>query len=184
MKKKIITVAVISTLCGSMFFTSCIGSFQLTNNLLAWNKTMGNKFLNELVFVAFCILPVYEVSALADILVINSIEFWSGTNPITKGTYSMRGSDGTPYTIKVDQRGYTIINKSDKSKVRLDFEPAKKEWSYTAQDGERVVFMTFIDDTHVSLPLPDGSNKIVETTQEGLFAYQEATAFADDMAQL
>ena len=37
-----------------------------------------SKFVNELVFFAFWILPVYEVSGLADLLVLNSIEFWSG----------------------------------------------------------------------------------------------------------
>ena len=69
-----------------MLFSSCIGSFSLTNKLLAWNKTVGNKFVNELVFFAFWVLPVYEVSALADVLVLNSIEFWSGGNPVAKGT--------------------------------------------------------------------------------------------------
>ena len=33
-------------------------------------------------FIAFWIVPVYEISALADVLVINSIEFWSGSNPV------------------------------------------------------------------------------------------------------
>ena len=183
MKKKFITVALVTTLCGSMFLSSCIGSFQLTNNLLEWNRSIDRKWINELVFVAFWILPVYEVAAMADILVINSIEFWSGSNPIEKGTYSMTGSDGTPYSVKCDKKGYTIVNLNDNSKVRFDFEPVKKEWSFTAKDGKRVVFMTFIDDTHVKLPMPDGTNKIVETSQEGLFAYREAAGLSD-MAML
>lgn len=85
MKKKYLSIALVMALAGSMMFTSCIGSFSLTNKLMDWNKTIGSKFVNELVFVAFWIVPVYEVSALADILVINSIEFWSGSNPIAKG---------------------------------------------------------------------------------------------------
>ena len=42
--------------------------------MLEWNDQIGGKFVNELVFIAFWILPVYELSAMADILVINSIE--------------------------------------------------------------------------------------------------------------
>ena len=76
MKKRLIPVALIAAISIPMF-TSCIGSFALTNKLLSWNRNVGNKVVNELVFIAFWILPVYEVSALADILVINSIEFWS-----------------------------------------------------------------------------------------------------------
>ena len=82
MNKKSFTVLVAAILAGSTLFTSCIGSFGLTNKLLTWNRSIDSKFVNELVFVAFWIIPVYEISALADLLVINAIEFWSGSNPM------------------------------------------------------------------------------------------------------
>ena len=66
MKKKYLSVALVLTLSFSMLNTSCIGSFALFNKLLAWNKTINNKFVNELVFFAFWVVPVYEVAALAD----------------------------------------------------------------------------------------------------------------------
>nr|NQU93985.1 DUF3332 family protein [Bacteroidota bacterium] len=63
--------------------TGCIGSFQLTSNLYNWNKTeVGGKWGQELVFLAFVIIPVYEVTLLADGLVLNTIEFWTGDNPL------------------------------------------------------------------------------------------------------
>lgn len=171
MKKFYLSVATVILLCGSMTFTSCIGSFSLTNKLLSWNKTIGNKFVNELVFFAFWILPVYEVSGLADILVLNSIEFWSGDNPVAKGKKYIDGKDGR-YLVECDGKGYTITSENDKSVVRLDFNADTREWS-TEIDGEHIVFLTFIDDTHVKLPTPDGNYKIVETSQEGLYAYQQ-----------
>ena len=61
MKKTVLTVALVCALCGSMTFQSCIGSFSLTNKLLSWNNTIGNKFVNELVFFAFWVIPVYEI---------------------------------------------------------------------------------------------------------------------------
>ncbi len=76
MKKRLIPVALVAAISIPVF-TSCIGSFALTNKLLSWNRSIGSKIVNELVFIGFWILPVYEVSALADVLVINSIEFWS-----------------------------------------------------------------------------------------------------------
>ena len=94
MKKRYLSVAVVTALAGSMLFSSCIGNFALTKKLLGWNNQIGNKFINELVFFAFWIIPVYEVTALADVLVLNSIEFWSGSNPIAQGKSYIDGKDG------------------------------------------------------------------------------------------
>ena len=92
MKKKSLTLLVAATLASSVLFSSCIGSFGLSNKLLDWNRNIDSKFVNELVFVAFWIVPVYEISALADILVLNSIEFWSGSNPVADaGTVKTNG---------------------------------------------------------------------------------------------
>ncbi len=66
MKKKSFTLLVVAAICSSMMFSSCIGSFGLTNKLLSWNKSLGNKFANEAVFFLFWIFPAYEVSLFLD----------------------------------------------------------------------------------------------------------------------
>ncbi len=178
MKKYAIRVAAVLAVCSCMMFSSCIGSFKLTNKLLTWNNSIGNKFVNELVFFAFWILPVYEVSGLADILVLNSIEFWSGNNPVAKGTKVIEGQDGK-YLVKCDGKGYDIISENDGTKVRLDFDVKTQEWSTYNADGERVVFLTFIDADHAKVPLPNGDYKVVEISQSGCYAYQAALAGSD-----
>ncbi|MCM1519334.1 MAG: DUF3332 domain-containing protein [Lachnoclostridium sp.] len=170
MKRHLLTPAIVALLAASMVSTSCIGSFSLTNRLLDWNKQVGNKFVNELVFFAFWIIPVYEVSALADILVLNSIEFWSGSNPIASGTKVIDGKDGR-YLVECDGKGYTITSENDKSVVRLDFDAADNTWSVVLPSGEQYELMTFIDDTHVSMPAPDGTQRIVELSRDGVLAY-------------
>ena len=37
---------------------------------------------NELIFFAFWIVPVYEVTIFFDAILFNSIEFWGGNNPV------------------------------------------------------------------------------------------------------
>ena len=61
--------------CGAFLFSSCIGSFALHGKLLNWNRNISTKFVNELVFLACNVVPVYGICYLADALVINSIEF-------------------------------------------------------------------------------------------------------------
>ena len=171
MKKNVLTVALICTICGALTLPSCIGSFTLTNKLLSWNQQIGNKFVNELVFFAFWILPVYEVSGLADIIVLNSIEFWSGSNPVAKGTKVINGNDGK-YLVKCDGKGYTIKSENDGSIVRLDFDTEEQSWSYSIPGGEKHTIFTFVDDTHISLPTTDGTTTTVELSDAGLYAYQ------------
>ncbi|MDE7126233.1 MAG: DUF3332 domain-containing protein [Muribaculaceae bacterium] len=159
-----------------MLFTSCIGSFQLTNKLLTWNQGIGSKFVNELVFFAFWVLPVYEVSALADILVLNSIEFWSGDNPVAQGTRLIDGNDGK-YIVNCDATGYTVISCNDGSQVRLDFDSDEQQWSVTVGDDTYELF-AFIDDTHVRMP--EGS--VVELSEAGVLAYSQAVVSSRAMA--
>ena len=95
MKKTKLTV-LCAIMSGSLLFSSCIGSFGLWSKLKDWNQGLGNKFVNEIVFLAFHIVPVYEVAILSDVLVLNSIEFWSGSNPIAQvGTEkTVQGENG------------------------------------------------------------------------------------------
>ena len=170
MKKRIIPIALLTAISLPLF-TSCIGSFSLTNKLLSWNRTIDSKIVNEIVYIAFWILPVYEVSALADLVVINSIEFWSGSNPMACGKKIIDGHDGR-YLVECDGKGYTITSENDGSTVRLDFDIAEQTWSVAMPDGESYELMTFIDDNHVKVPSADGQGMIVDLTQEGVLAYR------------
>lgn len=176
MRKSFLSVAVVCTLIGALTLPSCIGSFGLTNKLLTWNNHVGSKFVNELVFFAFWIIPVYEISGLADLLVLNTIEFWSGDNPVAEGSRLIEGNDGK-YLVVTDENGYTITSQNDGSTVRLDFNKEDKSWSIANADGSKQTIFSFVDDTHVALPTPDGTQTIVELSNQGVYAYQQiATA--------
>lgn len=180
MRKIRISVAAILIAGTSLVFTSCIGSFGLTNKVMTWNRNIGSKFVNELVFLAFWILPVYEVTALADVLVINSIEFWSGSNPLTAST-KVVDTDHGRYMIACDGKGYTVTHESTGDAVRLDFDQPTQTWSFETKDGESVPFMTFIDDSHVRMLTPGGEYMAVELSQQGVADYS-ATAGTACMA--
>lgn len=166
-----ITITVIAALAGCFLFNSCIGSFALTNKVLDWNKQVGTKFVNELVFFAFWVLPVYEVTALSDLLIINSIEFWSGTNPVSAST-KVIDTDHGRYLVKCDGKGYDVIDETTGQKVRLDFDQPTQTWSVDI-DGQKMPFMTFVDDTHVKMITPSGDFKVVEANADGVLAYQQ-----------
>lgn len=171
MKKSYLTVAVVLSLAASLTLSSCFGTFALTNKVISWNKQVGDKFVNELVFVAMWILPVYELSMLADMLVLNSIEFWSGNNPVVAETKVIDGKDAK-YLVACDEKGYTITNLDDKTQVKFNFDEANNAWSIEANGEEHKLF-TYVDDTHVNMICPDGSYKTVELSHQGVWAYEQ-----------
>ncbi len=171
MKKYYLSIAMLLTLGSAFLFNSCIGSFALTNRVLNWNNNIGSKFVNELVFVAFWILPVYEVTSLADLLVINSIEFWSGNNPVQASTTVIDSENGR-YLVKCDGKGYDVINETTGSSVRLNFDFEEQTWSVYS-DGKDYPFMTYLDEDHVKMITPDGDFRVVELSQDGVMAYTE-----------
>ncbi len=175
MRKRFFTVAVIGAVVASMSLSSCIGNFALTNKLLAWNQNIDNKFVNELVFVAFWIIPVYEVCGLADILVLNSVEFWSGSSPLAQGKTIIDGKDGK-YLVECDGKGYNVTSLNDHTTVRLDFDQEEQTWSLIGASGKEYPLMTFVDADHVKINVGDGQMMLVEKSQDGLYALQQAVA--------
>ena len=164
MKKKSLTLLVAATLASSVLFSSCIGSFGLSNKLLDWNRNIDSKFVNELVFVAFWIVPVYEISALADILVLNSIAE-AGT------VKTIETKDGT-YAIETQKDGYHIQKEGEEKAVDLVFNEADKSWSVEA-NGESTKLLKFTGDDEVVMYLPDGKEMNVELNQAGVLAFKQ-----------
>ena len=65
--------------------TGCLGQNALFDTVQDWNATAtNNKFVNQGISFVFWWVPVYGLSLLGDIIIFNSIEFWTGTNPISK----------------------------------------------------------------------------------------------------
>ena len=100
MKIKHLKVAAL-LMAASVVTSSCVGSFGLFNHLAQWNKkATGSKFLNEIIFLV--ISPAYAVCSVVDVLILNTIEFWSGNNPMAckaGKTESIMGKDGRYYAL-------------------------------------------------------------------------------------
>jgi len=181
MRKKHLIVATVVALSASMMMQSCIGSFALFNKVKNWNDQVGDKFLNEVVFVAMWILPVYELCFAADLFILNSIEFWSGNNPALAQTQVIDGKDAQ-YLVASNEQGYTITNMTTKQVTRFNFNAKDNSWSIE-NNGQETKLFSFVDDTHVDVLTCDGSYTRVELSQTGVLAYQQlvgigGTAFA------
>ena len=67
----------------------CIGNFGLSGKVREFNlETSEDRWGREILFVVLYVIPVYPFAGLLDILIFNSVEFWTGKNPIN-GTPSV-----------------------------------------------------------------------------------------------
>lgn len=173
--KKNKAVLVCAMLSGSVLFSSCIGSFGLWNSLKDWNQGVSNKFVNELIFLAFHIVPIYEVAYLADVLVLNSIEFWSGSSPVASigEVKTVQGENGE-YLVKTNEDGYTISKKGEEKSVDLVYNKEKNTWNAVA-DGQSFELVKINEDGTATMNLQNGTSMTVVPDAQGVAAARVAT---------
>ncbi len=88
--KKIVVLMLVATM--AVMSVGCYGSFNLTKKVYNWNGSLGNKWVVELVFLACYVVPVYSIAGFIDVVILNSIEFWTGSNPVAS---TISSEDGT-----------------------------------------------------------------------------------------
>ena len=155
MKKSNLNLAATVMICGAFLFSSCIGSFGLHSKLVNWNQSIGTKFVNELVYLACNIIPVYPVCYLADALVINSIEFWSGSNPMANV-------------------GDVKKVKGETTAMELVYDKELNTWNVVAE-GVSTELLQMNGDGTAQMYLPNGEAMNVTLDAQGIAAARQAT---------
>ncbi len=173
MKKNFGKMAAAVLLGSSIMFTSCIGSFGLTGKVYNWNKLVGSKWVNEVVFLAFCIVPVYEISLFADAVVLNTIEFWTGSNPIAAGSVKKVEGEKSNYTIISKTDGYIIEKEGTEKSIELIYNKEDNTWNVKTDDGETTKLLQMTDNNEVTMFLPDGKTMDVSLDKAGIDAFKQ-----------
>ena len=106
---KRITAAVLAMVIAMVSLQGCYGKMALTRKVYRVNGEVSDKFLRSLVTWVFIIVPVYGISALVDFVVFNTIEFWSGRNPVALGEKNFQYSEnGDTYKVNARKSGDTV----------------------------------------------------------------------------
>ena len=133
--------AAVLTLVAATMATSsaCFGSFNATRKLWMFNRDVSkNKFAQEVVFLAMNIVPVYGVGAFLDAVVFNTVEFWSGKNPIEMASRTQIDGRHVVETVVTEKNG-------DRKLVIKGYESGNLSWTTTmsaAPGTDRMEFKT------------------------------------------
>lgn len=157
MRKLKLSIAIILIACYSLVQTGCIGSFSLTNKVLDFNREIGSKFANEAVFLAFLIIPVYSVTTLVDALVLNTIEFWTGDNPVAHVNDNNELID-----VKKTGNKYTLNNRSTNEQLEVYFDN-QNNTVFAEVDGKVIKLVEYCPETNEAVIfLPDGESQLID----------------------
>ena len=92
----------IGLLALTLFVSGCYGPFYLTRKVWKFNgEVSDNKWVVELVYLLCTWLPVYAIAGAADAIIFNSVEFWTGENPLAEGA-SAQGTSATRRIVRGD----------------------------------------------------------------------------------
>lgn len=168
--KKISLKLVAGLLAVNMTTASCIGSFGLFNKFANWETEMtGNKYVNAI--IGFFLTPtVGGVCMVVDFLVLNTIEFWTGDNPMASNigkTRQVMGQDGRYYAVKTLKQGYEITSPTGEVTL-LTYDKKQNAWSMI-QNGETRELFRYNEDGTIKAMLPDGKTRDFTLNEQGVY---------------
>ena len=171
--KKISLSAACVLLAGSCLCSSCIGSFSLFNKYEKWQCNMtSNKYVNGI--VGFILQPIVGgICLFVDSVVLNTIEFWTGSNPMAAGQVkTVMGQDGRYYAIKTLKNGYEVKSPTGE-KTLFIHNDQNDSWSMT-QNGITKEIIRFNADGTIQATLQNGEKLTVSNDEAGLMQVREA----------
>lgn len=172
MKKVSFKVAAV-LVAGTLVCSSCIGSFGLFNKYEKWQCNMtSNKYVNGI--VGLILQPIVGgICLTVDALVLNTIEFWTGDNPVASNTtQKVMGQDGLYYAVTTTKQGYEV--KAPTGEVTRFIHNEKNDSWSMEQNGVTKEIFRFNADGTIQATLQNGQTLTVGADQAGLDQVREA----------
>jgi len=156
MKKMRMVLAVLAL---GFLVSSCYGPFELTRKLWKWNGSVGDKWVNEGVFLVLnVVVPVYGVASFVDAVVLNSVQFWTGKSLLEGKATIKEGNLEAVLTPAGDGRVLRLdISRNGKIVETAVIKPALDgSMQASTLDGSKLVSRTCEDGT-VEVSRSDGT---------------------------
>lgn len=133
--------------------SGCFGEFALVRKVYNWNQDLSSsKFVRTLVFYVLNIVPVYGIASFIDFVILNLIEFWSGSNPVAmnEGDYEMQlvTVKGVEYKLEATKDTFTSTQLSGKQAGAvqvLKYDRCDNTWKVSTEDQKDVAVMTYLN---------------------------------------
>ena len=167
------TATILAAVLLSFSFQGCYGGFVLFHKIHKWNGTIGDKWVKSIVHAALWILPVYGFCMFIDLIILNTVEFWTGSNPLamqegqTEEQIVAQGDE--TYRIQASRNRWDVeCIKGAKAGMKrsLVFVENENAW-YVEGDNMRIRVMTQDQSNpmNVNMVFPDGHTEAYDLSE-------------------
>ncbi len=146
----------------AMCLMACTGTFHVTKAVNKIHRSQ-TKWADELIFLCLVIIPVYEFAMLGDAIIFNTIEFWTGKNPIastgdTQNTIASNGQDRILMKYDTAKDTVEVIPVANKDKTLI---LSRTNDGVVAMDRSGKVLFTSVEDQAGGITIFDTKNHVV-----------------------
>jgi hypothetical protein len=129
------------TLVGFLPLTTsgCFGTFELTRKIYQFNKDINpDKWIQWCTFLVLAIVPIYAIGVLVDVIFANSVEFWTGSNPVAADgeTKEFSGPNGELVSRTLNSDGTMDISIVENNGTVHSFTLVREDGTLAARDTE------------------------------------------------
>ena len=158
----------------AFFTTGCTGSFNLTRKVYNFHRSQADKWSDELCFLLVALLPIYGLATFADAIVFNSIEFWTGKNPVDMSANPsttrvvQNGNDKYRMSFNAKTNQVTLTSLAQGNNHGIIFE--RSDTTITAKNESGKVLYSSVQNQDGGVSIYDGSGKLVKNYPAGQIA--------------
>lgn len=148
----------------SVSFFGCYGNFAATRKVYEFNGSLGDKWVNSVMMHVLNYIPVYPIAAFADVVIFNTVEFWTGSNPMAMApgeeVIKYARENGTDLQISIRQNEVKVTNMNTGEDLELSYKPFEKAWYYHSAEG--LVKIASLSNDKLALHRPNGKDIVLK----------------------
>ena len=149
----------------------CFGSFPLTHKIYGFNQDISHhKLVRTVTFWVLIIIPVYKVGMLADAIIFNLIEFWTGEEILSVGPTTDSKGNTVCLTPSSDGRQAVLTVSRDGKVVAQEFFVKVSDTTFEVRDAEGKLHGKVVKSPDGTISLTDRNGTVVETLPAGALA--------------
>jgi hypothetical protein len=139
-RKTTTTVLLAIFIASSFASAGCIGRMALAGKVMKFNlEVTEGKWGRELVFLLLYIIPVYPIASMIDLLIINSIEFHTGTNPLSDQPRLARVGETRDVTAEDGTRVVSTLREDGSIDLAITMIDGQTHFTNVLREGETIM---------------------------------------------
>ena len=139
MLKRSLSMMVVGV-CLMTMTTGCIGRMAVAGKVMEWNlRVAQEKWPREIVFFLLYVVPVYPIAGAIDLIIVNSIEFWTGTNPVNGEARLARAGDRHEGTAEDGSRAVSVVQEDGSLDMTITGIDGRTQFVNLSREGTEII---------------------------------------------